>query len=198
MIPRKHPPVSEVSKLSDFDPVSFLFTHQADRPDLLTDVTVGQLSATQRMLLTTDGTVTTLLENLSLEPVYAEPCIATPLDGGDVAVWLQLGDEDSLRERRVFLVGQHSGRPYVMARSAIVEHRASSEFFAALARARSGLGEVLRQVGMETTRELLWYGQVKPECYPDWLMSTQPLLSRAYRIWHQQRPLLFIHETFLP
>ncbi len=197
-MPEKHPPIIEVSALFDFDPISPLFTHQAERPDLLNDVKVSELSATQRMLLTTDGTVTTLLENLKLEPVYAEPCAATPLDCGDVAVWLQLGEQDSVRERRIFLVGQYSGRHYVMARSAIVEHRASGEFFAALAQAHGGLGEVLRQVGMETTRELLWYGQVKPERYPDWLATTEPLLSRAYRIWHQQRPLLFIHETFLP
>lgn len=181
-----------------FDPISPLFTHQHARPDMLDHVAATELGAAQRLLLTTDGTVTTLLETLALEPVHVAACDATPLDWGDVAAWLETGPVESLRERRIFLVGQRSGRRYVMARSAIVENRAGERFFQALRHARSGLGEALRSAGMETTRELLWYGAVRPAHHPDWLTTAARLVSRAYRIRHRQQPLLFIHETFLP
>ncbi len=72
-----------------FDPISAQFTHQHARPAILDDVSVAELDATQRVLLTTDGTVTTLLETLALEPVHAEPCEVTPPDCGDMAAWLE-------------------------------------------------------------------------------------------------------------
>lgn len=181
-----------------FDPISMLYTHQQDRPALLEDVVVEKLGAAQRVLLTTDGTVTTLLETLSLEPVHAETCDATPLDWGNAEYWLRIGPADRLSERRIFLIGQRSERHYVMARSAIVSNRVGEDFFRALSNARSGLGEALRMAGMETTRELLWYGAVAPAHHPDWLDTDERLLSRAYRIWHRRQPFLFIHETFLP
>lgn len=186
-----------------FDPIGVQFTHQHARPAALDDVSVAELGAAQRVLLTTDGTVTTLLETLAMEPVHAESCEVTPPDCGDPRDWLEAAESDTLSERRVFLVGQSSRQRYVMARSAIVETRATDHFFQALSGARGGLGEALRTTGMLTTRELLWYGAIKPARYPDWLIGIEPvgdfpLLSRAYRIRHGHLPLLFIHEIFLP
>ncbi len=111
-----------------------------------------------RVLLTTDGTVTSSLqayfwERVSVDTVeQSQYQLEAPFD----SLELQQG-QDALR-REVQLRGERSGRVYARASSLIRMELLPSEIKDAIVAKRIGVGELLRDCGLETYRKIIAVG----------------------------------------
>jgi len=138
-----------------------------------------------RTLLVTDGTVTKHLEAYFWEEVAVENLgqgmvrLATP------SPWLGAAAGESVLKRRVRLKGTASGRVYGEAESLIRLDRLPERLRVELTAGRIGIGELLRERGLETYREILDLGR-----------AGEDGVYRTYRILIQQAPAMLITETF--
>ena len=120
-----------------------------------------------RMLLTTDGTVTTLLEACTGEPIVTRttrqsgPAPLDELRASPGCWWhpspelLEVVPFERLLARRVTLSGARSGIAYVMAEALVAPDRLPELTAHALLRPGASLGRLLAEGRLETRRELL-------------------------------------------
>lgn len=180
------------------DPISGCFIAQTRRPDELWDVDVFALTPYQRLLLTTDGTVTRLVEASVLEALTVDV-----LDQRDVEVddqWTELLDlpatAASIVRRRVAITARQSGRLHALAESLLVTSRLPTAFVRSLLNNPKGLGEVIGQLQLETRRELLWFGYATAPGWAKPPANGMPLLTRSYRVIIAASPAILITESF--
>jgi chorismate-pyruvate lyase len=149
-----------------------------------------------RMLLSADGTVTTLLEACTGEPVatrttrQAGPATLELLLAATGRWWhpdarlLELAPAEHLIARRVILAGARSGVAYVLAESLVVPRRLPGAYAERLARAGASLGRLLFADALEARREVLQIVAVRAGAAADGLdvASSATLARRTYRI----------------
>lgn len=138
-----------------------------------------------RTLLVTDGTVTKHLEAFFWEQVEVENLgqAETALDRE--MPWLEMRAGDAVLQRRVQLRGTESGRIYAHAESLIRLSSLPERLRTDLLDGRIGIGELLREKGLETYREILDVGKRGEE-----------RVYRTYRIVINQHPAILITEEF--
>lgn len=154
----------------------------------------------QRILLATDGTVTTILEEYAGEAMRAvtltqslEPCPAPE------AVQLCVSEGSTVLDRKVLLRGTRSGETFLYGDSLIVPERVHDNITEGLSGTDLPIGKLLRANRVETFREILSYGQ-HPAGELASYFGVGPdamLVFRAYRILAHQLPLMMITEKLL-
>jgi chorismate-pyruvate lyase len=157
---------------------------------------VAELPALQRLLLTTDGTVTTALATIVDEPVavrmLSQDAVAIADDDADLALWAGA----NVLERRVLLHGAHSDTPLLYAASRIVPHRLPRPARDALLYGEIAIGLVLRTHEIETFRVPLSVG-IKPAGDDAAAHLGHGLMCwRTYAINANGRPVMIVHEQF--
>jgi chorismate-pyruvate lyase len=165
-----------------------------------------------RMLLTADGTVTTLLEACTGEPItttttrQAGPATLDVLLAATGPWWqpdsglVELAPTEQLIVRRVTLHGGRSGTPYVLAESLVVPDRLPGVEVERLGLAGASLGRLLNVSGLETRREVLRITTQRAGAASDHL-ATEPnttLACRTYRIVVRQRAAAMVTEWLVP
>jgi chorismate-pyruvate lyase len=149
-----------------------------------------------RMLLAADGTVTTLLEACTGEPVatrttrQAGPAALDLLLAATGPWWhpdaslLELAPAERVIARRAILAGARSGVPYVLAESLLVPGRLPGGCAERLMRAGASLGRLLLADALETRREVLRIDAVRAGEAADALdvAPGETLARRTYRI----------------
>jgi chorismate-pyruvate lyase len=162
------------------------------------DVDLGQLDLLQRLLLTTDGTVTQFLAT-SMEEQIEAVCLSQHVRGaGEERRMLALRPGQRVIDRRALLRGTVTGRNYLYGQSAIALGRVPRAVRHGLLHGDSPIGLLLRQHRTETFREILWRGTL-PACEAArhfLLADGSPLLARRYRVWIDHRPAMLITELF--
>jgi chorismate-pyruvate lyase len=159
-------------------------------------VRVTELPSVQRLLLTTDGTMTTALATLLDEP------IAVRLLRQGTTVLAQDDDElslcagDAALERRVLLYGADSGTPLLFGVSRIVADRLPQAARAALTGGDVAIGLVLRAHEIETFRLPLSIGVKPASAEAARHLGRALMCSRRYLIKAGGRPLMSIDEQF--
>jgi chorismate-pyruvate lyase len=162
--------------------------HEAER--------VAELPALQRLLLTTDGTMTTALAMLVGEP------IGVRLLAQHTCVLAEDDDELSLcaggvvLERRALLHGVASGTPLLLGVSRIVADRLPRPARVALAGGEVAIGLVLRTHEIETFRVPLSVGVKPASDEAARHLGAVPMCWRKYLIKTGQRPLMSVDEQF--
>jgi chorismate-pyruvate lyase len=149
-------------------------------------LSLSELPAFLRVLLTTDGTVTKSLEAYFWEPVS----VFSVSQGLQVlhfdAPNLNRKAGSTLISRRVELRGKTSCRIYASAESLICDERLPVKLKTELNAQRLGVGELLRECGLETYREILGVGQ----------SERGDSVWRTYRIVMEHHPFIQITEHF--
>ena len=140
-----------------------------------------------RTLLVADGTVTKSLEAYFWEQVEVENLGQAPVGLKEDIPALDLHAGDAVLERRVRLHGVESGRVYAHAHSLIKLAALPEHLRDDLQQGRIGIGELLRERGLETYREILDMGHAD---------AAAESLYRTYRIVIQHHPAILITETF--
>ncbi len=157
------------------------------------------LSLFQKVLLTTDGTVTQLLELYTGEPVRVNKLEHVIVRGGASGL-LMTTSNDELLKRSILLCtgGAAAPRNLLYAESLFVIARLPATMQRQLLESNRPIGLLWREQRMETYREIVTCG--REPCgflapYFD-LSEDAPLLARSYLIYHQHKPLGVITEKF--
>ena len=165
-----------------------------------------------RMLLTADGTVTTLLEACTGEPIVtrttrqAGPAPLDLLLAASGRWWhpddqlLELAPAERLIARRVSLRGARSGVVYVLAESLVVPDRLPGAMADHLLRAGASLGRLLAGRQLETRREILDIAAVRAgeECDHFGVRPSATLARRTYTIVIDHRTVAAVSEWLAP
>ena len=166
---------------------------------------IAAMPAFLRTLLVTDGTVTK-----TLEAYFWEPIAVTNLQQDEISMDPSIkfpGSQagEALLDRRICLVGKSSNIIYAHAHSFIRLDMLPSEFRSDLKSGRIGIGEILRETGLETYRELVDLGEctnfrpsneLKNEGLDDKYPIDEHVIYRTYRIMINHNPVIQVTEQF--
>jgi chorismate-pyruvate lyase len=173
------------------------------RPDLRASLSQGhidpaRLGTLQRIILTTDGTLTEILEAYLQEKIrvvkLSEGIVSIVQDID--ALELQVGSE--VIERRILLQGHISHRNWIYAESIIVPDRLDEIYRERLLHSKEPIGRLWLEHRVETYKEIIHsaresagnlaqYFGIDPESH---------LLSRTYRVFSNRQPIMTITEKF--
>lgn len=151
-----------------------------------------------RTLLVTDGTVTKSLEAYFWEPVAVENLGQHPIElPGDIA-WLGMKRGDLALQREVLLKGVQTNNVYVYAKSLLKLDLLPQPIRDDLLAGKIGIGEILRERGLETYREILDIGREIDESLAPLIGETGrgELISRTYRVFINHEATMLITEKF--
>ena len=179
-----------------------LFVAQFAKPPDLEEMNLSQLTPFQRALLVIDGTVTQFIEAYTFSPVEVVPLHQEAQTLSADHAWLDAKKETKVVARQVVLqTGQKDGQQptvHAYATSIIVLDRIPQIIREGLTLKGKGLGQLLQHSGLETRRDLLWWGLERPQNLPEALLHLEgkPFLSRTYRIVTDGQPIMLINEQF--
>ena len=162
------------------------------------ELDLTQLPAFLRTLMVTDGTVTKSLEAWFWEPVKVE-VITNALEKNDSTVdGLEVERGDRLLQREVVLKGAHSKKTFACARSTVSLKHLPTEIGNSLEKGEIGIGELLRQSGVETYRDIFNINYFKEANVDDLSLKKlqTEVLSRSYRIRVNGHPAIIVTEFF--
>ena len=179
-----------------------LFVAQEDKPTTLKEINLARLTPFQRGLLVTDGTVTRFVEAYTLAPVEVALLQQAKQTLPTEHTWLQLPAGAEVISRQVVLQthSQEESSPtiHTYADSLIVLQRLPTSILNGLKSDKQGLGGLLQCSGLETRRELLWCGIEVLTDLPSAIahLEGEKFISRTYRVFANQKPLMLINEKF--
>ncbi|TDC79205.1 chorismate--pyruvate lyase family protein [Streptomyces hainanensis] len=147
------------------------------------------LDVVGRLVLTTDGTVTPMLEQIVGESIVTAR-IDQHYTEGDHRTHdlLRVPAGERLLSRSLNLVGARSAAVYARAQSVAIPRALPPPLLHGLLRTREPIGAMLRRQKIETFREILGY-EAGGEPQNRWV-------SRTYRIFIGGVPALLINERF--
>jgi chorismate-pyruvate lyase len=150
-----------------------------------------------RTLLVTDGTVTKSLEAFYWEPIEVATVSQAVVQAEDDIGWLDVGKGEEVIGRRVILRGRTSGVLYTRAHSIIRPRLIPETLRARLMAGSLGIGELIRDCGLETYRELLEIGVGGPvPGMTDTEAAPGVHIHRTYRIVVGGEPAILVTEYF--
>jgi chorismate-pyruvate lyase len=158
----------------------------------------ANLSTFQRILLTTDGTVTDILEAYAFEQIriikLSEQMFF--LDRDITSMDLKQGTE--VISRKVLLQGKISRKTFVYAESILVPDRLDEQFRKALLETKTPIGKIWLEQRVETFKEILKTSRESAEGLSSYfgIEPTDKLLSRTYQVISGCKPAMTITEKF--
>ncbi len=158
-----------------------------------------KLSKAQRLLLMTDGSVTTLLEVLTGKPVVVTTLLQQVVKADtDKAADLDIAEGDNINFRVVILKNEDDDRPLIYAESYTPIARLQKEFRHDLMKADIPIGRIMAQRKIESRREIRYIATTLNEELSDLfdVAHNIPMLSRTYDIISHGMVLIRITETF--
>ena len=179
-----------------------LFVAQDKKPATLREINLARLSAFQRGLLVTDGTVTRFIEAYTFAPVEVVLVQQKRQTLSSDHNWLQLPTGEAVISRQIMLQTHQKQEVspiiHTYADSLIVPKRLPKSVLDGLESDKQGLGGLLRCSGLETRRELLWCGIETLTNLPIAIahLEGEMFLSRTYLVYADQEPLMLINEKF--
>lgn len=158
----------------------------------------GGLNAIQRILLTTDGTVTDILEAYLREPMDVVPLAQSIIAAAERVTDLDVDAGHEIMTREVLLRGRTSGHTVLHATTIVVPDRLGARLTAGLLERKQPIGRLLLAEKAETYREIkrCARGPANGLARHFHLYETAPFLSRTYVISHNGRGIMRITESF--
>jgi len=161
-----------------------------------------RLSDGQKILLTTDGSVTRILEILTGKPVVVETLSRkiAPADS-TVARWLQVPVGRKVNYRVVKLGNPKRTRVLTIARSWIALSRLSPKVRKDLTSTDLPIGKIISKHSLEVRREILNIDLAPASKELAESFKTEvntPLISKTYNIIYRNNILIRINEFFQP
>ncbi|MBB6093401.1 chorismate-pyruvate lyase [Povalibacter uvarum] len=152
----------------------------------------ASLSLLQKILLTTDGTVTQLLEIYTGERIRVEKIEHTLVKGGPAP--LGVAADEPVLSREILLRG--ADRPYMYAHSWLVPSRLPQGMQNAMLQTDTPIGQLWRAAKLETYREIVDYRREPEDPAARLFPERSELLSRSYVIRTGGAPMGLITEKF--
>lgn len=156
------------------------------------------LSPFQRIILTTDGTLTDILEAYLFEAIQI-----VKLSEGLVSITqdiptLELKKGREVIERKILLQGKISRKNFVYAESIIVHDRLDESFKTSLLNSQISLGRLWLAHKLETFKEIVDSGKEPANDLSNYfnIKRKENLLFRTYRLFNKCKPIMTITEKF--
>lgn len=162
------------------------------------NIDVKQLKPLQRIILTSNGTVTKLLEDLLGEQLTVVKLHETVAVHEQAIPYLELPAQHEVIQRKICLQGKNSGINWLYAESIIVTERLESSFRDDLLESQIPIGNLWSKHRLETFKEILPPFQ-QPAGELAQYFSIEPqqlLLGRTYRVFSRQQPVMMLTEKF--
>lgn len=161
-------------------------------------INLDKLSPFQRILLTTDGTLTDILEAYVWEPIEIVKLMQETVKVPEAIPLLDIGTQTEVLHREVLLRGARSEKHYLHATSVLVLDRLDQGLREELMTTQEPLGKLMIQSRLETFKEIVKCSSRKA---PDvgkvfGELPDTALISRTYRVFSQGRPFILITESF--
>lgn len=158
-----------------------------------------KLSKLQKLILLTDGSITTLLEIITGKPVTVKTLIQeiTKADY-EFSELLEIEEGDNINYRVVILKNVGSETPLIYAESYTPISRLQKQFKRDLMKADVPIGKIMRERKIESRREIekieSLFNDELSEIFD--VSHHVPMLSRTYNIINNNMVLIRITETF--
>jgi chorismate-pyruvate lyase len=173
------------------------------RPDLdqslhRSHIDPAKLSTFERILLTTDGTVTDMLEAYFFEQIQlvklSEELIT--LESDLPAMDLSPGSE--VVQRKILLQGKISRRNYIYAESILALDRLEDPFRKELLDTKTPIGKIWLEQKVETFKEIIDTGKQPANGLSNYfnIAEDEPVLFRTYCVRSNRKPTMMITEKF--
>lgn len=152
------------------------------------------LSLLGQLLLTTDGTVTDILQLATSEGIAAKVRQFSAKSGADSCDQCLMELDDTSIERWTDLIGDRTSRTFVRAQSYIRLSVLPISLQDELTDGRVPIGKLMKKYRIESYREII-------HCFVDLNRGandevTGALLRRTYRIYVRQEPAFLVNEKF--
>ena len=150
------------------------------------------LSTLQKVLLTTDGTVTQLLEIYTKEKISVQKLDHALIQGAPAS--LGVSATEPVLSRRILLRG--ATRPYMYAHSWLVPSRMPQGMQEAILKTDTPIGQLWKAARLETYREIIDFRHGEDAEVGALFGVDGPFLSRTYLIHSDGAPMGLIVEKF--
>jgi chorismate-pyruvate lyase len=173
------------------------------RPDLeaslkKSHIDPAKLSVFQRIILTTDGTLTEILEAYLSEKITLVKLSETiePITQDISLLDISCGQE--VIERKILLQGKISRNNWVYAESILIPDRLDENLKNELLLSQESMGRLWLEHRLETFKEIVDSAREPAEDLADYfkIERSDKLLSRTYRVFSGRRPIILITEKF--
>ena len=157
-----------------------------------------ELSSFQRILLTTDGTITEILEAQIWESIQVVKLYQDIVELDIAVPYLNVESGTQALIRKVMLRGKLSHKNYVYAESIIIPERLDDKLKDGLLKFQKTIGLLILEDRLETFREILSC-KMEPAEEVAKHFDIEPdsnLISRTYRIFANRLPIMLITEKF--
>jgi chorismate-pyruvate lyase len=157
-----------------------------------------KLSSFQRILLTTDGTVTEILEAQLWEAIQIVKLYQDTIETNASVPYLDIGPGHAALVRKVLLRGKCSHKNYIYAESIVVPDRLDERIRDGLIETRKPVGQLMLEARTETFREILTCRMEPAEEVGEYfdIAPSANLISRTYRVFANKQPIMLITEKF--
>jgi chorismate-pyruvate lyase len=157
-----------------------------------------KLSSFQRILLTTDGTVTEILEAHLWEAIHIVKLYQDIIDTQTTIPFLDIGPGTQIMVRKVLLRGKYSHKNYIYAESILVPERLPDNIRVSLMETQKPIGQLIMQNRMESFREILTCRLEEAGELGEYfdIPADAMLVSRTYRVFANRQPIILITEKF--
>ncbi|MBC2580386.1 chorismate pyruvate-lyase family protein [Clostridium sp. DJ247] len=168
----------------------------------LGDIDLSSLNVGTRLMLSTNGTLTTTLETLFFEKVEVfkifESLVKASEVSDSVKLRLNLCDEEMLLKRDVFLQGKTSKRNYVYATSYVAIDKLSPNFRDELVKSQTPIGYIWNRYKIPLYKEFISYtvSVVGDLAEGFQIKKDEILYDRTYIVYSDNIPITIITEKF--
>ncbi|MCZ3364394.1 MULTISPECIES: chorismate lyase [Methanobacterium] len=157
---------------------------------------IGNLSSAQKILLATDGSVTTILDvlkgHINVETLVQEFREADDAQAQDLGI----NKGDTINYRTV-VMSHKPEEPLIHAISLTPVDKLTNNFKEDLLKADIPIGRILRKYNIESRREVTHIGSEEPDEELRSIFHTDStMLTRVYNIIYKDEILIQIKETF--
>jgi chorismate-pyruvate lyase len=158
----------------------------------------SELSALQRILLTTDGTLTDILEACFLEEMQVVKLSEELVSLTQDIPSMQLNKGTEVISKRILLRGRISRKNFIYAESIIVPERLDEKFRDELLQTKTPLSKFWLEQRTETFKEILDSGK-EPANGLSMYFNLEPeenMLFRTYNVFSNRQSIMMITEKF--
>jgi chorismate-pyruvate lyase len=156
------------------------------------------LSTFQRILLTTDGTVTDILEAYLFEQIRVVKLSEQLVSLAHEIPSMDLKEGTEVIVRKILLQGKISRKNVVYAESIVVPEKLEEKFRKALLETKVPIGKIWFEQRVETFKEILDSKKEFAGDLADYfnIDSSDEMLSRTYRVVTNRKSVMMITEKF--
>lgn len=156
------------------------------------------LSTFQRILLTTDGTVTDMLEAYLFEQIQLIKLSEHLMEIENEIPLMPVKKNDRIIKREILLRGKISRRNFIYANSVIFVENLNERFKNELLNTKTPIGKLWFEQKVENFKEIIDSGKEPAQALASYfsIKPEENLLYRTYTVYSQGKPTMMITEKF--